>query len=140
MTKSDVKTGYWLFLLFAIDTDLPIYEPFDVHHGRVINQVKFYGTAKETGKSETETNDVHDCKITTTDDYDRLLEGKILEGSTHRDGAIYRKKWGFGTGGHYIDFADRRESKLSNSLFRPILRTLAIHVTDLYFFKIKSRG
>lgn len=52
---------------------------------------------------------VHDSKITATDD--RLSDGIIWEESTHRDGAIYKKKWGFYGGGCPIDLTDRRESK-----------------------------
>jgi len=50
-------------------------------------------------------NGVHDSKITA---------GRIWEESTHRDGAIYKKNWGFYGSGCPIDLTDRRETDLES--------------------------
>lgn len=93
--------------------------------------MKFYGTTEGIDKSESkgihdrESKGIHDSEATATDRLpdgivhdrkvagtdDRVSEGEIWEGSTHRDGALYMKNWGFYGSGRPINLADRRESK-----------------------------
>jgi hypothetical protein len=67
-------------------------------------------------------NDVYEGKIVTEDRWPAngtggIWRASILEASSHRDGAIYKKNWGYWRPGRRIDLADRTETVLDMNKF-----------------------
>lgn len=90
-------------------------EPLDINHG-MKNLVKFDQTTAIILKKSKLTNDVYEDKVITedvcpADGTHGVWTASILEGSSHHDGAIYKKNWGYWRPGSRIDLADRTESK-----------------------------
>ncbi|CAO2170312.1 unnamed protein product [Urochloa humidicola] len=98
-------------------------EPSGIRHLGVIskkNQDKLdlgtEGMDQETWKGNI---DVEDIKITTANDTwpTVMCHASIIDKSTHRDGAIYNKNWGFWGQGCPINLADRTETALELEKF-----------------------
>lgn len=89
-------------------------EPLDINHD-MKNLVKFHQTTAMILKMVKLTNDICEDKIITEEfpaiGTNGIWTASILEGSSHHDGAIYKKNWGYWRPGSRFDLADRTESK-----------------------------
>ncbi|CAL4975797.1 unnamed protein product [Urochloa decumbens] len=85
-------------------------EPLGIRHFGVKskNNLGTEGMDQETWKGNI---DVEDIKITTANDTwpTDVWHASIIDKSTHRDGAIYNKNWGFWGQGCPVNLADRTE-------------------------------
>ncbi|CAL4921872.1 unnamed protein product [Urochloa decumbens] len=99
------------------------YEPWNMQHGiGSISDKNWISEGMERGEVRKESNDVHDSKIMERAEVrkenndvhdskfmaaDRIWHARILEKSSHRDGAIYKENWGEC---FLMDLADRNET------------------------------
>ncbi|CAL4975796.1 unnamed protein product [Urochloa decumbens] len=88
-------------------------EPLGIRHFGVKskNNLGTEGMDQETWKGNI---DVEDIKITTANDTwpTDVWHASIIDKSTHRDGAIYNKNWGFWGQGCPVNLADRTENEM----------------------------
>lgn len=99
-------------------------EPLGINHA-MKNLVEFDPAIANILKMVKLTNDVYEEKIITEDVCSAngthgIWNALILEGSSHHDGAIYKKKWGYWRPGSRFDFADRTETVLDLKKFSEV--------------------